>query len=205
MTSHFAGCDPGAALSLALLEHATPRPRLVRAWDVFGARHLWYPRLLEAVAELDYLVDGPTARCWIEDWTEARGEMRSRHLAWKGLGHAQGAFCSAWYQQTGELPGLVPVSDEEPGRHAHPRRGWTTILGVPSGKAKGWGGKPDGWHRLEEAARHVAGPVRELLAQVPTARQVDAAEAVLIACACWKAAQEDQVQARLRAAAARSA
>lgn len=202
MTIHYVGVDPGAALGLALLVDELPRPRLLGVWDVSGARHLWHRRLREAIEELDDLVEGPTPVCWVEDWSEARGEARSRHLAWKGLGHAQGAICQAWYARTGQVPVLVPVSDEAPARHAQPRRGWTSLLGLAAGKHEGFDGQPKGWHRVDEAALRVAGPVREQLADVPNARRVDVAEAILIAAAAWTSAREQQRGARLAQAAA---
>ena len=185
------GCDPGRSCGLALLvDRGGQRPELVEAWDVHGEDHLWYPRLGQAVTECAALIRGaveaepqgwsPTL-VWSEDWVPYARDGRPRQQAWIGLGRRQGAFIALWAAETAELPTLVPPGDESvQHRGDRARAGWTRLLGVAAGKSE----VDDGQHRLAEACRHVGGSVRERLLQVSSrARQVDMAEAVLIAAA----------------------
>lgn len=87
---------------------------------------------------------------------------------------------AAWCQATSALPTLVPPGNESPQHVARARQGWTSLLGVSSGKSEHDGGA----HRIREAGMFVGGPVRErILACASKGRQIDLAESLLIAAA----------------------
>lgn len=185
------GYDPGRDAGLALLDdRGGQRPELVQLWEIHGDDHLWHARLASAVTECAGLLRGAAEAApegwreplvWAEDWVPYARADRPRQQAWIGLGRRQGAFLAAWVAEAGALPTLVPPGDESV-QHLgdRARQGWTRLLGVAAGKLEADGGR----HRLAEAARYVDGPVRDrLLACGSRGRQVDLAEAILIAAA----------------------
>lgn len=187
---HFVGIDPGASTCLAMVRSdGRNRPVLRGLLQVFGADHLWFPRLDQAVAIIAATCEGGgTPTCWLEDWApKAKGERKvTRASAWIGLGRRQGNCEHAWWSTFGELPARVPVATEQV---SGGRLGWASILHLPHGKAD----HDKGMHRVREAILHVEGARDALMAIHNQGRQVDAAEACLIAAAAAMHARTQRV------------
>lgn len=168
------GADPGASTGLALVSLWPAGARLLALWSVHGSSlPLWWARASAAAQEARELAAETDARAWVEAIPATMREgsiagVTRGHAAWAGLGQRRGLLMGAL------MAAGWPVEDID-------QRDWTAAARVQASKQG-----IDPRVRLREAAALVAGAGAALDAlpsdtEAAAQRQIDAAEAVLIA------------------------
>ena len=191
---HHVGVDPGATMGFALIagDYKMVRPTIRFAEVVKNLEEL------ESIGK-DVVADTEQAArvdWWVEDWRFARAEARSRQRSWVSLGRSQGSVEMLAWQGHCATVNYLPVSTT---KEKGVLPGWATTLGVATAK------HGDGQHRVTEAAMHVAGPVLDILQDLPKTKRPDVAEAILIAAAGWRLRRLEVLDGLAKASGRRSA
>lgn len=177
MGKHIAalGGDPGASTGLALVVlPPAGAPCLLGLWSIHGSSlPLWWERASAAARQARELAGESDARAWVEAIPATMREgsiagVTRGHAAWAGLGQRRGLLLGALLAEG------WTVEDID-------QRDWTAAARVQASKQG-----IDPRVRLREAAALVVGAGAALDAlpcdtEAAAQRQVDAAEAVLIA------------------------
>lgn len=198
---HIAGVgvafDPGREAALAAVDWRQPAPTLIGVWSIYGsALHTWIHRLDDAVEELCEICDRLNIdRQDIDAFAERPPPARRKRKGARGAGGDKQGLMTAdavgRYRGMGMhacfAAGVPMVREVEPGE-------WVRALSIPIVVRRGVlvrkKKEDDGLHRVVEASRLVDGATKALLAipganrkDDPFKRRIDAAEAILQACA----------------------